>query len=216
MATCKTSLLSPQRPAPSPCPKLHMWWSLASCRTCTSGGKLMVSTLPTGLALNLDTFLKSQSSALSTKSGHFRKPSGRPDTEDFIEGGLVALDGEKWAQHRRILNPAFFLDKLKAMAPTMGGLTVEMGFPRGKKRSFGSSFAEGKLVFEMQHKQQELISKLITTFYIPGSRFIPTTQNRFRNSLRYRIHEVLGQIIQKRIELGDSCTVTVMVMICWA
>ncbi|KAI5076565.1 hypothetical protein GOP47_0008630 [Adiantum capillus-veneris] len=163
---------------------------------------------------------------LSTKSGHFKKRGGRPDTKDLIGGGLAALDGEKWAQHRRILNPAFFLDKLKAMAPTMGGLTVEImktwGYRVERKdaidvaeefrnltadiishTAFGSSFAEGKLVFEMQHKQQELFSKLIATVYIPGSRFIPTTQNRYRNSLRYRIHEVLGQIIQKRIELGD-------------
>ncbi|MCO5590349.1 hypothetical protein L7F22_044318 [Adiantum nelumboides] len=163
---------------------------------------------------------------LSTKSGHFSKLRGRPDTKDLIGDGLVTLNGEKWAHHRRILNPAFFLEKLKAMAPIIGGLTVEMMKNwdcrvEGKEAidvaeefrnltadiiahtAFGSSFAEGKLVFELQHRQQELFSKLSAALYIPGSRFFPTAQNRYRKNLRDRIHEVLGQIIQKRIELGD-------------
>ncbi|KAI5077018.1 hypothetical protein GOP47_0009083 [Adiantum capillus-veneris] len=163
---------------------------------------------------------------LSTKSGHFKKPGGRPDTKDLVGDGLVSLDGERWAQHRRILNPAFFLDKLKAMAPTMGGLTVKMMKTWGSRverkdaidvaeefrnltadiishTAFGSSFAEGKLVFEMQHKQQELISKMNAVVYIPGSRFLPTSQNWYRNSLKYGIHDVLGQIIQKRMKSGD-------------
>jgi len=27
--------------------------------------------------------------------------------------GLVSYDGDKWAQHRRIINPAFHLEKIK-------------------------------------------------------------------------------------------------------
>ncbi|MCO5561418.1 hypothetical protein L7F22_015039 [Adiantum nelumboides] len=163
---------------------------------------------------------------LSTKSGHFRKPAGRPDSRDLMGNGLVALHGEKWAHHRRILNPAFFLEKLKAMASTMGELTVEMmkkwaNRVEGKEAidvadefrdltadiiahtAFGSSFAEGKSVFELQHKQQELVSKLNAALYIPGSRFFPTVQNCYRKNLNNRICDGLRQIIQKRIELGD-------------
>ncbi|MCO5608312.1 hypothetical protein L7F22_062518 [Adiantum nelumboides] len=163
---------------------------------------------------------------LSTKSGHFRKLRGRPESKDLGGNGLVALHGEKWAQHRRIINPAFFLDKLKAMAPIMGSLTVEMT-KRWESRveakeaidvaedfrtvtadiiahtAFGSSFAEGKEVFDLQHKQQVLFSKLNATMYIPGSQFLPTTQNRYRKKLRNRVNEVLGQIIQKRMALGE-------------
>ena len=50
---------------------------------------------------------------LSTKFGHYPKPIGRPDAKDLIGDGLVGLEGEKWAQHRRIMNPAFFHEKLK-------------------------------------------------------------------------------------------------------
>ncbi|KAH7299597.1 hypothetical protein KP509_24G020000 [Ceratopteris richardii] len=164
---------------------------------------------------------------LVTKSGHFKKPSGRPDTKDLTGMGLVSLDGEKWAQHRRIINPAFFVDKLKAMAPTVGDLTVEMmrkWEPHVKEKeainvaeefqnltadiiahtAFGSSFGEGKEVFYLQHEQQVLVSKLSSRIYIPGSQFFPTQENWHRKSIDKRIRKVLGQIIGKRLELGKA------------
>ncbi|KAH7299608.1 hypothetical protein KP509_24G020400 [Ceratopteris richardii] len=141
--------------------------------------------------------------------------------------GLPSLNGEKWAQHRRIINPAFFVDKLKAMAPTMGDLTVELmrkWEPHVKEKeainvaeefqkltadiiahtAFGSSFAEGKVVFHLQHEQQVLISKLRSRIYIPGSQFFPTPENWRRKSIDKRIRKVLGQIIGKRMELGKA------------
>ncbi|CAH2053697.1 unnamed protein product [Thlaspi arvense] len=35
----------------------------------------------------------------------------------LIAAGLVSYDGEKWAKHRRIINPAFHLEKIKIMVP---------------------------------------------------------------------------------------------------
>lgn len=49
---------------------------------------------------------------LSNKLGHIQKfNSKRPGK--LLAFGLANHDGEKWAKHRRILNPAFHLDNLK-------------------------------------------------------------------------------------------------------
>lgn len=49
---------------------------------------------------------------LSNKLGHFHKPPLNPQIL-ILTKGLSTLQGEKWAKHRRIINPAFHLEKLK-------------------------------------------------------------------------------------------------------
>lgn len=51
---------------------------------------------------------------LSNKSGHFEKFTNKR-LGKLIAPGLANYDGEKWAKHRRILNPAFHLEKLKVL-----------------------------------------------------------------------------------------------------
>ncbi|XXG61646.1 hypothetical protein AAC387_Pa05g0202 [Persea americana] len=52
---------------------------------------------------------------LTDKSGHFEKTKLSPVFKVLVTG-LVNLDGEKWAKHRRIINPAFHQEKLKVLA----------------------------------------------------------------------------------------------------
>lgn len=51
---------------------------------------------------------------LSNKFGHFEKPAASPLVK-LLADGLANYEGEKWARHRRILNPAFHLEKLKVI-----------------------------------------------------------------------------------------------------
>ena len=54
---------------------------------------------------------------LSNKFGHFEKLKfGR--LQRLLHNGLGSHDGEKWAKHRRIINPAFHVEKLKVTTPS--------------------------------------------------------------------------------------------------
>nr|ABF96181.1 Cytochrome P450 72A1, putative, expressed [Oryza sativa Japonica Group] len=58
---------------------------------------------------------------LSSKSGHFLKNDAPPTLVALMGKGLVLLEGTDWVRHRRVINPAFNMDKLKMMISTMTG-----------------------------------------------------------------------------------------------
>ena len=47
-----------------------------------------------------------------TKLDDFPKPAANPLVK-LLATGLANYEGEKWAKHRRIINPTFHLEKLK-------------------------------------------------------------------------------------------------------
>jgi hypothetical protein len=49
---------------------------------------------------------------MSSKSGHFEKLQF-PKLSRLLAEGVATYEGEKWVKHRRILNPAFHVEKLK-------------------------------------------------------------------------------------------------------
>lgn len=51
---------------------------------------------------------------LSNKFGYFAKPKISP-LGWLLATGLATYEGEQWAKHRRILNPAFHMEKLKVI-----------------------------------------------------------------------------------------------------
>lgn len=62
--------------------------------------------------------------------------------------------------------------------------------------AFGSSYKEGKRIFQLQEEQMHLVSLAIRTVYLPGFRFIPTKKNRKRWSLDKEIQKSLQKLIQ--------------------
>ena len=50
---------------------------------------------------------------LSDKFGHFTKMKLRPPASDLAGSSVATLEGEEWAQRRRIVGPAFLVEKLK-------------------------------------------------------------------------------------------------------
>jgi cytochrome P450 len=50
---------------------------------------------------------------LMNTSGSFEKIPFNPQSKVLFGGGLVGLDGDKWALHRRITNQAFNMERVK-------------------------------------------------------------------------------------------------------
>ncbi|KAL5990010.1 hypothetical protein ACLOJK_010906 [Asimina triloba] len=131
---------------------------------------------------------------LSNKFGHFEKPRPNPLAK-LLATGIANYDGEKWAKHRRIINPAFHLEKLKGMLPAFSASCSEL-ISRWEKligsegcrevdvwpdlnnftgdvisrTAFGSNYREGMRLFELQAEQARLMMKAIRNIYIPGMR----------------------------------------------
>lgn len=49
------------------------------------------------------------------KINNFQKPRGGNPLTKLIFSGLLSAEGDKWAEHRKIMNPAFRFEKLKVI-----------------------------------------------------------------------------------------------------
>ncbi|CAN0900666.1 Cytochrome P450 709B2 [Linum grandiflorum] len=167
---------------------------------------------------------------LCNKFGFFVKttPTSRPSL--VFGKGLVMLDGPVWARRRRILNPAFSMDKLKVMMNMMASSTLEMVWEWGKHAAskdgcweievnsefkkltadiiahtcFGSSYLEGIQVFKAMEHLQRRSAAALTNVFIPGSRYLPTPSNREIWKLDRELNTSLGSIIEKRLSSNSS------------
>ncbi|XP_047054995.1 cytochrome P450 72A14-like [Lolium rigidum] len=166
---------------------------------------------------------------LSDKSGQFEKFISKRLSK-LIALGLASYDGEKWARHRRILNPAFHLEKLKGMLPAFSTCCTELISSWESKlagssgshevdiwqdfqsltgdvisrTSFGSSFMEGRKIFQLQGEQAERIIKAFQYLYIPGYLFFPTENNKRMKEINQEIEGLLRGIIEKRERTIDD------------
>lgn len=168
---------------------------------------------------------------LSNKFGHFEKSRMNPLAR-LLATGLASYEGEQWAKHRRILNPAFHLEKLKRMLPAFSDCCGEL-VDRWEKSigslgyceldicpelqnftgdvisrtAFGSSYEEGRRIFQLQAEQAKLLIQAAQTVYIPGYRFLPTPMNNRRHEIDREVQALLTGIIEKRekaIKLGEA------------
>ncbi|XP_019057755.1 PREDICTED: cytochrome P450 72A15-like [Tarenaya hassleriana] len=124
----------------------------------------------------------------------FPKPEVNPLVK--LSTGVARYNGEKWAKHRRIINPAFYVEKLKNMVPAfyqscsemingVEELVSEDGSPHEvdvwpwlqnlasdviSRTAFSSSYNEGRAVFELLKEQAKLSQLILQTLYIPGLR----------------------------------------------
>lgn len=163
---------------------------------------------------------------LSKKYGHFVKNDAQPAILSMIGKGLVLVEGADWVRHRRVLTPAFTMDKLKVMTKTMAScaecliqgwldhasnsksIEIEVEFSKQFqdltadvicRTAFGSNSEKGKEVFHAQKQLQAIAIATILNLQLPGFKYLPTKRNRCKWKLENKLRNTLMQIIQSRI-----------------
>nr|ALG05137.1 cytochrome P450 [Sinopodophyllum hexandrum] len=140
--------------------------------------------------------------------------------------GLISHEGEKWAMHRKIINPAFRLDKLKMMAPVFYTCCEEMVnrwkmllsedsskeldiWPEFQNltgdglslAAFGTSHEEGRRIFKLQLEIADLAIELRRSTNLAGFRWHgPNKTNKKLKELDSELTRMLKKIVHKREE----------------
>ncbi|KAH9625025.1 hypothetical protein KSS87_017320 [Heliosperma pusillum] len=157
-----------------------------------------------------------------TRHEDFQKPN-HPFTQ-LLMVGIVGVEGEKWAKHRKIITPAFHKDKLKHMFaavyescsmmvtswedliskektteldvwPFIESLTGDVI----SRTAFGSSSKESRKIIHLLEEQCHLsVYDPQPSNYIPGWRYLPTKNNRRVKEICRQIEELLTKMIQSR------------------
>ncbi|XP_057869931.1 cytochrome P450 734A1-like [Cryptomeria japonica] len=168
--------------------------------------------------------------ALGDMKNSYGKPKWDAVLKELFGGGLVMLDGDKWAHHRQIINPSFHADKLKDMASGMMESTTHMLekwekiVKNGEKEmdvapefkaltsdiiartAFGSSYLQGNHIFDLLSQQISLTCQDYAKLLFPCYRFLPFKRNRECWRLNKEIKSALKDLIMKREMSGTNTT----------
>ncbi|WCJ30841.1 Cytochrome P450 CYP72A219 [Euphorbia peplus] len=158
-----------------------------------------------------------------TKNFEFKKPEISPTRKFFLKG-LANIDGDKWALHRKIINPAFHTEKLKGMLPSFMVSCEEMVEKWEKligdegdnveldvllefqkltgdiisRAAFGSNLEEGKLIFSLQRKQGKYLLQSLLSLTSPCSRLLLSKLKKKMLQIHKEIQLILEGVIKKR------------------
>ncbi|KAL6657034.1 hypothetical protein ACP70R_004814 [Stipagrostis hirtigluma subsp. patula] len=172
---------------------------------------------------------------LADRTGLFPKNRMNANLLRLLGNGLVLANGDEWHRHRKVVHPAFNMDKLKMMTATMADCARSMvsdweaqlesqGKTTGLRQveielsaqfeeltaevishtAFGSSYREGKQVFEALKELQFIAFSTLFSVQIPGFRYVPTAKNRKVWKLDKEVRSTLMRIIENRLAAKEK------------
>ncbi|KAF5755403.1 putative cytochrome P450 [Helianthus annuus] len=157
----------------------------------------------------------------SNRSVAFARPDLGSFHKKMLGNGLVTSSGKKWASQRKVANRAFNGESLKNMIPMMVA-SVELMLDRWKKMAesevemyaefrmltadvisrtaFGSSYLQGKEVFEMLNEIGKMAGK---NYCDPHGlsllrKIVKSSDDHKSDELEKRIHDIIMETINKR------------------
>ncbi|XP_065622463.1 cytochrome P450 CYP749A22 [Quercus suber] len=159
---------------------------------------------------------------LNNRDNAYSKPEIGNYAKKLLGDGLVTSEGVKWAKMRKLANYAFHAESLKNMIPSMIS-SIEVMLERWKhhegkeievceefrlltsevisRTAFGSSYLEGKNIFQMLMKLALISSRNAYKLRFPGiSKIYKTNDEIESEELVKGIHNAILEIIKKREE----------------
>ncbi|XP_075497913.1 cytochrome P450 CYP72A219-like [Primulina tabacum] len=164
-----------------------------------------------------------------TKYHIFQKQQSPNPLTKLLARGLFSYETDKWAKHRKIINPAFHLDKLKIMIPAFISSCEEvmeqweshvpleqpceldvwpylqnLSSDAISRTAFGSNYEEGRKIFELQRELAQLVIKASQSIYIPGWRFVPTKRNKTMKEIDREVRSSIKGLVNRRVNAMKS------------
>ncbi|XP_028202608.1 cytochrome P450 716A67-like isoform X1 [Glycine soja] len=157
----------------------------------------------------------------------FGKPNMGPNIRSLIPG-LAMHEGEKWSKHRKIINPAFNLEKLKNMLPLFiqccddliskweemlssdGSSEIDV-WPFVKnltgdvisRTAFGSSYLEGRRIFQLLKEKTELILKMRGQRTDYTCRLVPKRMKEIDRDIKASLMDIINKR-DKALKAGEA------------
>ncbi|XP_057777446.1 cytochrome P450 CYP749A22-like [Salvia miltiorrhiza] len=157
---------------------------------------------------------------LTNKEGIFLKPKSRGNVKKLLGDGLVMAEGAKWFKLRKLANHAFYAESLKEMIPSMIA-SVETMLQKWRqyqgremdvceelkvmsseviaRTAFGSSYLEGKNIFDMLTKLGFLLFKNMDKIR-PFGMIWKTRDDVESDEIEQSLRDTAMSIVRKREE----------------
>ncbi|KAL8156862.1 cytochrome P450 72A397-like [Apium graveolens] len=161
-----------------------------------------------------------------SRPNEFQKPRKDHMAQALI-GGLFTSEGNIWAEHKKIINPTFHMDKIKNMIPAIVKSSLELmekwNMSLASKESVevdiwpdiealtydivcknilavGETSEETKKIYQLRAKFNQQASKVARLMFFPGWWNLPTKDLNTLKAVHKEVKALVTKVVTKRLE----------------